>query len=277
MELKTVPSGLTKLSQCIGETECFTDGASENCLPIVMESLAKQTVLYMTSYQTQMVEELICYWSSSRPLGNQMDYGILPYIDAAVLLTNWSYLAHYPAAQKVSSWPSSSTVNMEQDQNAMLTLCTCPWASNYCRCKPPQGLPIKRSSRPSRPWRILSKQHFINTVEYLMHRPQLCLCEIGCSPVDISLPTGEFIQMCNTNYKYFCLQVKMWKEENPTTPGNQFGPLLFKYTAPISSQKNLLLLQAFLETLNEVTTRHLQKNFRSEDRRTLLCIAYAVF
>lgn len=71
----------------------------------------------------------------------------------------------------------------------------CPWASNYCRCKPLQGLPIKRRSRPSKPWRCISEQHFVNIVEYVMREPrQLCLFEIGCSPVDITLPTGKTVE-----------------------------------------------------------------------------------
>lgn len=72
----------------------------------------------------------------------------------------------------------------------------CPWARNYCRCKPLQGLPIKQRSRPSRPWRAIGEQHFINLIEYLLRNPrQLCIFEVGCSPVYIALPSGKYLQL----------------------------------------------------------------------------------
>lgn len=70
----------------------------------------------------------------------------------------------------------------------------CPWASNYCRCKPLQGLPIKRQSRPSR--RAIGERHFTNLVEYLLRNPrQLCVFEVGCSPVHTTLPSGKYTVM----------------------------------------------------------------------------------
>lgn len=68
----------------------------------------------------------------------------------------------------------------------------CPWASNYCRCRPLQNFNIKRRTRPSRPWRLISEEHFINLILYLLCHPrQLCLFEIGGSPVDISFGTSK--------------------------------------------------------------------------------------
>lgn len=76
----------------------------------------------------------------------------------------------------------------------------CPWASNSCRCKPLQGVGIKRRNRPSRAWRVLSEQHFKNIIEYLLRSPrQLCLFEIACAPVDITLPRGENVGLSIDN------------------------------------------------------------------------------
>ncbi|KAL1452372.1 hypothetical protein MTO96_043814 [Rhipicephalus appendiculatus] len=64
----------------------------------------------------------------------------------------------------------------------------CPWASNYCRCKPLHGIPIKRRTRPSKLWRTITERHFSNLIEYITRHPrQLCLFEVGRLPVHISL------------------------------------------------------------------------------------------
>lgn len=73
----------------------------------VMESLATQIVLFMTSYQILMVEELICFWSNYPQLESPTDCGLLAFIDAMVLLTNWLYLGHFPAEPRALSWPNS--------------------------------------------------------------------------------------------------------------------------------------------------------------------------
>lgn len=69
----------------------------------------------------------------------------------------------------------------------------CPWASNYCRCKALlQGIAIKQQSWPSKPWHAITERYFSNIIEYLMCYPrQLCIFEIGCAPVDISLPSSK--------------------------------------------------------------------------------------
>lgn len=98
---------LIKLSPCDGETAFSTDGACESSLTTVMESLATQIVLFMTSYQILMVEELICFWSNYPQLESPTDCGLLAFIDAMVLLTNWLYLGHFPAEPRALSWPNS--------------------------------------------------------------------------------------------------------------------------------------------------------------------------
>lgn len=69
----------------------------------------------------------------------------------------------------------------------------CPWAGNYCRCRPLQNIDVKRRTRPSRPWRLISEEHFINLILYLMRHPrQLCLFEIGGAPVEITFGSGMY-------------------------------------------------------------------------------------
>lgn len=67
----------------------------------------------------------------------------------------------------------------------------CPWAGGYCRCRPLQDIPVKRRTRPSRPWRYISEQHFINIIMYMLRHPrQLCLFEVGGTPIDDALGSG---------------------------------------------------------------------------------------
>lgn len=85
----------------------------------------------------------------------------------------------------------SSSYGNGKDRHAHI-IHICPWASNYCRCKPLQGVPIKRRTRPSKPWQYLTVEHFSNLIEYTMLYPrQLCLFEIGGSPVYISLASDK--------------------------------------------------------------------------------------
>lgn len=78
----------------------------------------------MTSYRISMAEELISFWTSWLPEESLTDCGWYPYIHTMVLLTNWSYLGHYPADLSLLKLPESSTQSMETDQTDMHTLCT---------------------------------------------------------------------------------------------------------------------------------------------------------
>lgn len=90
-----------------------------------MESLAHHTALFMMSYRIQMVEESISFWTSCQLPESQTSSGWLAYIDVMALLTNWSYLGHYPPEPNPFKQPSSSMPNMELHPTDMLTLSTC--------------------------------------------------------------------------------------------------------------------------------------------------------
>lgn len=113
------------LTPCAGEMAYLTDGVCESSLTTVMKSLATQIVLYMTSYQILMVEELICFWSNYPQLESPTECGLLAFIDATVLLTNWSYLGHYPAEPRALGWPNSSINNTAEVPTDMLISSMC--------------------------------------------------------------------------------------------------------------------------------------------------------
>lgn len=89
-----------------------------------------------------------------------------------------------------------------------LVIHVCPWAGGYCRCRPLQNLPVKRRTRPSRPWRFITEEHFINLILYLLRYPrQLCLFEVGGTPVDIALGASKYCYKCISamcNYIFLC-------------------------------------------------------------------------
>lgn len=101
--------------------ECFMDGAYESFCNTVLVSLATQIELYMTSYPTIMVEELICCCSNSQLPESHTDYGLLTFTDATILLSSWSYLAHFPLVPKQLS---SLKRSMSDKELPPINMCT---------------------------------------------------------------------------------------------------------------------------------------------------------
>lgn len=262
--LRTVYYLLVRLYKCSGAMECSVDGHLETFTTIVMESLATCNVLFTTSYKIPMAEELLSYWSSCPALENAMECGWLPFIDVTVLLTTWSYLAHYPSDLKQSKLRNCLTPSTDPDQIDMPMLSTSapgpvttavadPFRTSMSRDEQDQvdrGDSIARS--------ISSTSSSISCVTpascvYLRseglpstsHLVQVCLCSAYC---DIS----------NCNF----MQMKIWEAtQDPTTTGIRYGRLLTKLSASIGSTRSLAQFQLLLQAMTSLTANELPLAF----------------
>lgn len=177
-----------------GEMESSPGEVSGSFFNTLLESLCRHIVLFTTSYPMQMVEELISCWNRSDEPDAQMDFGWLPYIEVNMLLQQWSYLSNYKTETKPSLQPKSLAQAMGMEK------IDTPTSSTYAL-----GLPTIADASPSRECRssdeldhqslgsqYLTVEHFSNLIEYTMLYPrQLCLFEIGGSPVYISLASDK--------------------------------------------------------------------------------------
>lgn len=182
----------------------------------------------MTSYPISMVEEFISCWTNYPTPENLTDCGSLDYIDAALMLTNWSYLGHYPSKQKPLNLLNCSTEDMETAQTDVHTLYMCvpghPTTVDANLCKESQ----------SRDGTDLHdhEDHFPND-NSATSSSMLCVNPASCVYSRLAVPpsTYHFLQVSKKCMYYLKLlsvpaQVKMWKA-NPAlaTPGSPFGPL----------------------------------------------------
>lgn len=186
---------LGNLMACIGYPDWSVDGPSGKYFSTALAMLAKRTDLYTTRFQTKMV-------ATTRKANGLW----LVALHGSACITHRMGLPDNLSARNEAilyAKEVNRSYGQSTDRHAHV-IHMCPWASNYCRCRPLQGAPIKRRTRAASYWGGIAEQHFRNLLEYLLTYPwNLCLKS------DVRQSSSHIIQV-----RYYNMWYMLYVDQN---------------------------------------------------------------
>lgn len=148
---------LLKLYVCADATACSLDGPLENYIVNVMLSASHRLIHdILPDQHGRGIDQLLDELATRRKSNGLWLVSIHTHNGTTHQLELPGSLSSRPESIKAARIINSKYGD-GPDRHAHIVH-ICPW--DYCRCKPLQGLNIKRRSRPSRARRSIAEQHF---------------------------------------------------------------------------------------------------------------------